>query len=186
MGEPLKLKDFIGAQAKSSKDDFLKQFPGAFLLGRFKSTTPVLLFLPREDTLRVTVGADEDCDLSFELDQTLDPVHVVVAYHQGFRGWTITEETRTNFGTMIDGERLAAGRPLLLRDRQEVKLGGGLSELQFYTAESLWQRMSKAGITRSLPKRKPSAQQPAPRPEAKKADLRSESHEELDSEDLGV
>lgn len=180
MGEPLQLKDFFAAQAKSSKDDFLKQFPGAFMLGRFRNSTPLLLFLPREDSLRVTAGADEECDFSFELDQTLDPVHVVVSYHQGFRGWTVTEEERTNFGTEIDGERLGPGRPLLLRDRQEVKLGGGLSELQFYTAETLWTRMNKAGITRSIPKRKPAA--PPTRPEPKL----SESREEYDSEDLGL
>lgn len=180
MGEPLELRTFFGAQAKSSKADFLKQFPGAFLLGRFKASTPVLLFLPREDTLRVTAGADEDCDFSFELDQTLDPIHVVITYHQGFRGWMVAEEDKTNFGTQVDGERLGEGRPLLLRDRQVVKLGGGLSELQFYTAETLWTRMNKAGITRSIPKKRPA---PPPTPIEKQL---SDSHEEFDSEELGL
>lgn len=182
MGEPLQLKDFFAAQGKSSKDDFLKQFPGAFLLGRFKASTPLLLFLPREDTLRVTVGADEDCDFPFELDQTLDPIHVVVTYHLGFRGWMVCEEERTNFGTQVDNERLGPGRPLMLSDRQVVKLGGGLSELQFYSSETLWGRMNKAGITRSIPKKRPAPPPPAV-PESKKL---SDSHEEFDSEDLGV
>lgn len=178
MGEPLEMKDFLAVQAKRSKDDFLKEFPGAFMLGRFRLSTPVLLFLPREDSLRITAGGDEDCDFAFELDQTLDPIHVIVTYHPGFRGWTVAEEDKTNFGTQVDGERLGVGRPLLLQDRQVVKLGGGLSELQFYTAETLWTRMSKAGITRSLPKKKPAA--PAPSEEL------TSSREDLNSDDLEV
>ncbi|MCO5166006.1 MAG: hypothetical protein M9894_06515 [Planctomycetes bacterium] len=177
MGEPSQLTDFFREHAKTAKNEFLERFPGAFVLGRFRATPPVIVFLPAQDGVRVSAGAEEDCDIPFELDQTLDPIHVVVAYHPGFRGWTVTEEERTNFGTTIDGERLTPLRPLLLRDRQVVKLGGALSELQFYTSETLWTRMNKAGITRSAPKQK----KPAPAPSSEEL---TSSREEFDSEDL--
>lgn len=182
MGEPTQLTDFFREHAKTDKNVFLERFPGAFLLGRFRATPPLILFLPAQDGFRITAGAEEDCDFSFELDQTLDPIHVVVAYHPGFRGWTVTEEERTNFGTTVDNERLTPLRPLLLRDRQVVRLGGSLSELQFYSAETLWTRMSKAGITRTTKQRKPS---PAPAPPPADDDPTS-SREEFDSEDLQV
>lgn len=182
MAEPQQLTDFFRQHAKSGKDEFLARFPGAFLLGRFKNSSPQLLFLPAQEGLRVVTGSADECDFCFELDQTLDEHHVIVAYHTGFRGWTVQEEEKSSFGTTVDGVRLAVGRPLLLRDRQEIKLGGGLSELQFYTAETLWTRMNKAGITRSVPKLK----KPPPLPEAEPVDDKTSSREEFDSEDLGV
>jgi hypothetical protein len=184
MAEPQQLTEFFRQHARSGKDEFLTRFPGAFLLGRFKNSTPQLLFIPAQEGLKVFTGSAEECDFCFELDQTLDEHHVIVAYHTGFRGWTVQEETKTSFGTTVDGVRLAVGRPLLLRDRQEIKLGGGLSELQFYTAETLWTRMNKAGITRSVPKKKP-VPMPEPEPEPEPQE-KIGSHEDFDSEDLGV
>mgnify|MGYP000195989220 CR=1 FL=1 len=180
MAEPQQLTDFFRQHAKSGKDEFLARFPGAFLLGRFKNSTPQLLFIPAQEGLRVLTGSGEDCDFCFELDQTLDDHHVLVMFHTGFRGWTVQEEAKTSFGSSVDGVRLAVGRPLLLRDRQEIKLGGGLSELQFYSSETLWTRMNKAGITRSVPKRKAEPLQP-PEPEEKIS-----SADDFDSEDLGL
>lgn len=163
MGEPQLLTQFFGAHASTDKETFLAQFPGAFLLGRFRSSPPQLLFVPRQEGLKVTIGADEDCDFSFELDQTLESQHATIAYHPGFRGWTVQEDQKTSFGTTIDGERLQSGRPLLLQDRQVIKLGGGMAELQFYSAETLWTRMNKAGITRATGKKKPPAAAAPPR-----------------------
>jgi pSer/pThr/pTyr-binding forkhead associated (FHA) protein len=159
MGEPQLLTQFFGEHAHTDKESFLARFPGAFLLGRFRSSPPLLLFVPRQEGLKVTIGADEDCDFSFELDQTLDPQHATIAYHVGFRGWTVQEDVKTSFGTTIDGERLQSARPLLLQDRQVIKLGAGMAELQFYSAETLWTRMNKAGITRGAPKKKPPTQE---------------------------
>jgi pSer/pThr/pTyr-binding forkhead associated (FHA) protein len=153
MGEPQLLTQFFGEHADTARDEFLARFPGAFILSRFHGTPPQLMFLPRQDGFKLSVGADEDCDFSFELDQTLDGRHATIAYHPGFRGWTVSEDTKSNFGTTVDGERLGAGRPLLLQDRQVIKLGVGMAELQFYSAETLWTRMNKAGITRSSTKK---------------------------------
>lgn len=164
MGEPQLLTQFFSEHAGAAKEEFLARFPGAFILCRFRGTPPQLMFLPRQDGLKLTVGSDEDCDFSFELDQTLDEQHAAIAYHPGFRGWTVCEEQKSNFGTTVDGERLTSGRPLLLQDRQVIKLGAGMAELQFYTAETLWVRMNKAGITKSVSKKKPSQAQIAPLP----------------------
>lgn len=166
MGEPQLLTQFFNEHASSARDEFLARFPGAFILSRFRGTPPALVFLPRQEGLKLSVGSDEDCDLSFELDQTMDARHATIAYHTGFRGWTVSEDTKSNFGTTVDNERLGVGRPLLLQDRQVIKLGAGYVELQFYTAETLWARMNKAGITKSVAKKRPSA----PIPEATKSE----------------
>lgn len=180
MAEPQLLSEFFREHVRSNREEFLARFPGAFLLGRFKNTQPRLLFVPRQEGIKVHAGSGEDCEFSFEEDQTVDENHVLITYHPGFRGWTVQEETKTSFGTYIDGERLTGGRPLLLADKQIIKIGGGLSEIQVYFAETLWARMSNAGITKRMAKKRSAPiEEAVPEPE-------SGSHDEPDPEDLGV
>jgi hypothetical protein len=166
------------------KDDFLARYPGAFFCGRFKNLPPMILFVPRQEGIKVRAGSGEDCEFSFEEDQTVDENHITISYHLGFRGWTVTEETKTSFGTYVDNERLTGQRPLLLADKQVIKIGGGLSELQIYFAETLWTRMSNAGITKRLAKKKkaPPIEEPAREPDP----VPDDAPPEFDSEDLGV
>jgi predicted component of type VI protein secretion system len=107
------------------------------------------VFLPRQEGFVLRIGSDEDMDLAFEEDQTLDALHASIAYHKGFRGWTI-EDHETSFGTHVGDQRLQKGRAHLLQDRQEIRLGGGIVQMQFYLAETLWKRMNTAGITKGL------------------------------------
>jgi hypothetical protein len=161
MAELELLTTFFRTHASLAKEVFAAQFPGAFVLARCASSPPLVIHLPAEDGFKIMIGSEEDCDVSFEIDPTLDPHHATIAYHAGFRGWTV-EDHQTSFGTTVDAERLAAGRPLLLRDRQVVKVGGQ-SELQFYASDTLWARMSKAGITKSVKKqKKPEGDEPPP------------------------
>lgn len=147
--DPQAVTGFMKEHATGGEEAFKKKFPGAFLLIRFRGSSPSLVYMPPEEGFSIVCGSDEDVDLSFETDQTLEPRHATFAYHTGFRGWTIQDDG-TSFGTEVAGERVAKGRPLMLQDRAKIKLGGGLTEVQFYLATTLWQRMSKAGITKSL------------------------------------
>lgn len=147
--DPQAVTAFMKEHAAGGEEAFKKRFPGAFLLIRFRGSSPSLVYLPPDEGFSIVAGSDEDADLSFETDQTLEPRHATFAYHTGFRGWTIQDDG-TSFGTEVAGERVAKGRPLMLQDRAKIKLGGGLTEVQFYLAVTLWQRMSKAGITKSL------------------------------------
>jgi len=147
------LTRFFRTYGGTSSEEFLGIFPGAFLLIRFKGGAPSLAHLPPEGTFKVTMGASEDCGLEFDGDPTLDEEHAIVAYHVGFSGWTI-EDLETSFGTHVDAGRIIPKRPTLLQDRNVVKPGGGLTELQFYKSETFYTRMKKAGITRSLSRRK--------------------------------
>jgi hypothetical protein len=160
MFEPTLLSAFLKEHAPNGAEAFQQKFDGAFLLGRFKGEQPRVMFLSRDAQKPVRVGSDEDTEFEFELDQTLDPTHVTIVWHPGFRGWTIQDDG-TSFGTEVDGERVAKSRPLLLADRAKIKLGGGLSELEFYLAPTLWQRMKQAGITRGLRRKGPAPERPA-------------------------
>lgn len=157
MAEIQLLTQFFKQQGGRPRDEFLSDFPGAFLMARFRKTPPVIVVLPKDPGFELTVGSDDPSDLEFEGDPTLDPVHLHVAYHAGFRGWTV-EDRGSSFGTQIDGERVTANRATLLSDGVTVRLGGGMTELQFYLPETLYGRMNKAGITRSLSRKR----RPAP------------------------
>lgn len=146
MVEPIVLSTFFKTYGGSSKEDFLAEFPGAFLLVRAQGQPPGAVHIEAQEGFRMVLGSDEDADLSYELDQTLDPEHAAITYHVGFKGWNV-EDLGSSFATHVDDERLIEGRPVLLRDRSVIKPGGGLVQLQFYDAESLWERMSKAGLT---------------------------------------
>ncbi|RMG09860.1 MAG: FHA domain-containing protein [Planctomycetota bacterium] len=142
------LTEFFVRHGAKTEEQFLEAFPGAFLLGRYRGGTPSILHVDKDPEVTTTIGADEDCDFDFD-DPTLDALHAVVTYHEGFRGWTV-EDRETNFGTHVDGDRISAARPVLLADRAVIKPGGGLCELQFYTSATFYKRMAKSGITRSL------------------------------------
>lgn len=158
--DPQALTAFLKANAGLEKADFLARHPGGFLLGRFRNAPPFVVPLAAAEGFTVTVGSDDECEVSLELDQTLDANHARVSWHKGFNGWTV-EDLGSSFGTAVDGERVAQGRALLLRDKQVIRLGGGLSELQFYAGGTLWERMRKAGVTKSLKKVRPQAEAPA-------------------------
>ena len=146
MAELRPLRQLFSQEAGTTLEDFLSRYAGAFLLCRIQSLPPSWLRLIRTPHFKLTIGSDEDCDLALEMDQTLDPKHATVAFHEGFRGFTV-EDHGTNFGTRIDDEPVSRDRAHLLSDRQVVQVGG-LVELQFYEAKTLWERMSQAGITR--------------------------------------
>lgn len=152
MAEIVTLRRFFAEHGPSAKEEFLALFPGGFLLIRMQGAPPGAVFLPRQEGFTLKVGSDEDMDLSFELDQTLDAHHATIAYHKGFRGWTV-EDQETSFGTHVGDERLTKGRAHLLQDKDVIKLGGGIVQTQFYLGETLWKRMHTAGITKTLRKR---------------------------------
>ena len=131
------------------KDSFQETFAGAFLMVRFRDSPPEICYLPADEGFELTVGSDEDADLDFVADPTLEEQHCVIAFHTGFRGWTV-EDKGTSFGTTVQGERIEAARPILLTDRDVIKAGGGLLQLQFYTSASLLARMNQAGVTRTM------------------------------------
>lgn len=133
----------------SLKDSFKERFPGGFLMVRFRTETPTICYLEPKEGFEIMVGSDEDVDIDFVADPTLEPEHCKVAYHAGFRGWTV-EDLGTSFGTLLQDQRVDAGRPVLLTDRDVIKPGGGLLQLQFYSSASLFLRMNQAGVTRSL------------------------------------
>lgn len=143
------LSQFFRDNGGRPEAEFLEEFDGAFLLARHRGSPPLLMFLLRDEEIRVKIGSDEDCEIAFEHDPTMDPEHCEVSYHHGFAGWTI-EDLGTSFGTHVDGDRLGPNRATLLRDGSSVKAGGGLTEMQFYTAKTIYDRMARAGITRSL------------------------------------
>ena len=143
------LKEFFVQFGPMPKDEFLEKFDGGFLLVRFRDSPPLVVSLERDPKFRLLIGSEEDCDLDFIGDPTLDPEHCKLVYHEGFKGWTV-EDLDTSFGTPLDGDRLSASRPTLLRDRSVFKPGGGLTELQFYEAKSLQARIAQSGVTRSL------------------------------------
>ncbi len=141
------LTEFFTRHGGSGKEEFLKIFSGAFLLGRQAKSAPYVLHVPKDASKTIWIGSDEDCEFDMN-DPTLDSKHASVTYHKGFRGWNL-EATETSFGTFVDGDRVKPGRNLLLRDRSVIKVGG-MTQLQFYLNETLYARISKAGITRSL------------------------------------
>ncbi len=168
MAEILILTQFFRQQGGRPLEEFLEDFPGAFLMARHQKLPPLIVPLPKDPSFRLTVGSDEECDLDFDADPTLDPVHLTITYHPGFRGWTV-EDPGSSFGTHVDGERVSSGRTTLLSDRSQIKPGGGLTELQFYLAETLYGRMNKAGITRSLRRKKATRPAMRSRPAAQAA-----------------
>ena len=147
--EIVPLARFFAEHGPSVREEFLSLFAGGFLLVRIQGAPPGSVFMPRQEGFAMRIGSDEDADLAFEEDQTMDPLHATVTYHKGFRGWTI-EDHETSFGTHVGDERLQKGRPHLLQDREVVRPGGGIVEMQFYLAETLWKRMHTAGITKSM------------------------------------
>lgn len=124
-------------------------FPGAFLMIRFRNTPPLISYLPPEEGFSCLIGGDEDADIDFMMDPTLEPEHCKIAWHVGFSGWTV-EDLGTSFGTSIQEERIDSGRPVLLTDKDVVRPGGGLLQLQFYAGDTLFARMSQAGVTRTV------------------------------------
>lgn len=160
---------FFKEHAAAGAEAFASRFPGAFLLVRHKGVPPMVVHLPREEGFSVVAGSDEDVDLSFETDQTLEPKHATFAYHTGFRGWTVQDDG-SSFGTEVGGERIPKGRPLMLQDRAVIKLGAGLTEVQFYLSATLWDRMSKAGITKTIKPRAAVEAPPAGAPAAAPVD----------------
>lgn len=148
MAEPVPLAVFFRKHGKYDKAKFLEEYDGAFLLLRYKGSPPAAVYLSREEGFTLSLGSDEDCDLAFELDQTLSASHATIAYHTGFRGWTI-EDHNSEFGTFVGKERIQQGRAHMIQDRETVKVGG-LMMMQLYTSKALWSRMSKAGITKRL------------------------------------
>lgn len=141
------LTEFFSRHGKLSKEEFLEAFAGAFLLGRREKAAPYLLHITRNTELKVVIGNDEDVEFDID-DPTLDARHAVVVFHEGFKGWTL-EDKATSFGTHVDGDRVQPNQPVLLRDRSTIK-AGGMTQLQFYLSETLYGRMAKAGITRSM------------------------------------
>ncbi|MGE0712981.1 MAG: FHA domain-containing protein [Planctomycetota bacterium] len=147
------LKDFFAQHGAIPRDAFLTTFTGAFLLSRFHDEPPLVIFLERDKEFSILFGSDEDCDVDFVADPTMDAQHCRVAYHAGFQGWTV-EDLGSSFGTLLDENRLAPQRPTLLSDRSVVKVGGGLLQLQFYEAATLADRIRSSGVTRSLKRKK--------------------------------
>lgn len=145
--DPMILTEFFTRHGGNTQEEFLATFNGAFLLGRQAKTAPYVLHVPKDASKTVWIGSDEDCEFDLN-DPTLDSRHASLTYHKGFRGWNL-EATETSFGTFVDGDRVKPGRNILLRDRSVIKVGG-MTQLQFYMSETLYGRMSKAGITRSL------------------------------------
>lgn len=152
MPEPELLSRFFRTHGGKKREEFLEEFNGAFLLFRHQGAAPQLQYLPKRTDFKLQLGSEEDVGLEFD-DPTLDPIHALFSYHEGFRGWTI-EDLGTSFGTHVGTDRISAQRPHLLTDRVVIKPGGGLTEIQFYLADTLYQRMTKAGITRSLRRRR--------------------------------
>ncbi len=146
MTELTQLRAFFAENSRIELDEFEAAYDGAFFLFRMRNMPPACVFLPRQEGFSMTVGSDEDADLPFEMDQTLDPIHMTVSYHQGFRGWVVVDH-ETSFGTHVADMRLQPGKAQLLIDREVVK-AGGLLEMQFYLNKTLFTRMKSAGITR--------------------------------------
>lgn len=132
-----------------AEGDLQKTFPGGFLMIRFRNTPPLVAYLPAEEGFECLIGSDDDADIDFMMDPTLEPEHCKVAWHPGFSGWTV-EDLGTSFGTMIQDKRIDASRPVLLADKDVIKPGGGLLQLQFYAGKTLFARMSQAGVTRTV------------------------------------
>ncbi|MBL4849575.1 MAG: FHA domain-containing protein [Planctomycetes bacterium] len=147
--ETFLLKSFFHDFGATPTEELIKKFPGAFLMVSFHKTPPMISHLRREEDFTLLVGGDDDADIDFMMDPTLEPEHCRIAWHPGFSGWTI-EDLGTSFGTEVQGERLASARPVLLTDKDVIKVGGGLLQLQFYAAETLFGRMAKAGVTRTV------------------------------------
>jgi FHA domain-containing protein len=124
-------------------------FPGAFLMIRFRNTPPLVAYLEPNEGFTCVVGGDEDADIDFMMDPTLEPLHCKIAWHTGFSGWTV-EDLGTSFGTAVQDERIDASRPVLLTDKDVIKPGGGLLQLQFYAGKTLFARMTQAGVTRTV------------------------------------
>ncbi|MCA8924135.1 MAG: FHA domain-containing protein [Planctomycetes bacterium] len=148
MAEPVPLAEFFKAHGGFTEERFLDKYDGAFLLLRYQGSPPAAFYLERRPDFSVSLGSDDECDLPFEMDQTLDARHATIAYHEGFRGWTI-EDHKTEFGTFVGKQRIQQGRAHLIQDREVVKVGG-LMVMQLYTSAALWGRMSKAGITKRI------------------------------------
>ena len=91
MVEPIVLSTFFKTYGGSSKEDFLAEFPGAFLLVRAQGQPPGAVHIEAQEGFRMVLGSDEDADLSYELDQTLDPEHAAITYHVGFKGWNVED-----------------------------------------------------------------------------------------------
>ena len=149
MGEAIPVAQFFVANGMLTEEEFLEKFKGAFLLTSHQGTPPMLYELSLNEDVNTTIGQDEDNnDIDFN-DPTLDEQHAIVSYHTGFRGWTI-EDLGTSFGTNVDGDRIGNNKATLLQDRVVINPGGGLTQLQFYLAKTLYDRMHKAGVTKSL------------------------------------
>jgi hypothetical protein len=143
------LKQFFHDFAATPRDTLDKKFPGGFLMVSFRKTPPLVCHLLREDDFSCLVGGDDHADLDYMMDPTMEAEHCRIAWHAGFGGWTV-EDLGTSFGTEVQGERLESKRPVLLGDKDKIKVGGGLLNLQFYAAETLFARMKQAGVTRTV------------------------------------
>ena len=143
------LRSFFHDFGATPHQELATKFPGAFLMTSFRKTPPLISHLRRKEDFTLLVGSDDDADLEFMMDPTLEPEHCRIVWHTGFRGWTV-EDLGTSFGTAVQGERLESSRPVLLTDKDVIKVGGGLLQLQFYAAETLFGRMTQAGVTRTV------------------------------------
>lgn len=157
MGEPVPLSVFFKEHGAFTEESFLEKYDGGFLLLRYKGSPPAAFYLQGKEGFEISIGSDEDCDLAFEMDQTMNGRHATIAFHPGFRGWTI-EDHESNFGTYVGKQKIQQGRAHLIGNREVVKVGG-LMVMQLYTSKALWDRMSKAGITKRM-KSKPKPPQP--------------------------
>jgi len=148
------LTSFFEQHRHSPRDLFLQQYNGAFLLSRSRQYPPKILFMPKVEGLEITLGTEDSCSLVFGEDSTVDGLHTLVTYHEGFKGWII-KDNNTRFGMSLNRERLNPHGIHLLKDREEIQLGRRLSRVQFYLAQTLYDRMENNGVIRLITNKQP-------------------------------
>lgn len=88
---------------------------------------------------QLTLGRGPDCDLVLG-EPSVSTLHLLLM-QLGPDAWTVRDAASRN-GTCVDGVRLLAGKPELLRDGTRLSAGAAL--LTFHDPAGLWNRLEAA------------------------------------------
>lgn len=84
--------------------------------------------------LQLTFGRGADCDLTIN-DGTISERHLVFTKESA--GWNVRDSGSRN-GTLVNGQKLAPGAPLLLKGGEQLQVGQ--VKLSYYTPDGLYAR----------------------------------------------
>tara|TARA_R110002072_G_scaffold92537_2_gene205903 strand:- start:1574 stop:2152 length:579 start_codon:yes stop_codon:yes gene_type:complete len=133
--------EFLKAHHQATPESLRQEFgERAFLLVREPGAPPQIVTIERAGG---AIGSDPE---AVYVAKGLAATHCKVHYHPGFTSWVLVALEQTG----VNGALAPVDRPLVLSSRDELRFPTARVRLQFYSAETLIERLRTAGATRRM------------------------------------